>query len=257
MPVVLPPRLVEGPVGPLGVDEDHPGVGVLVIGVGPHVEVAIGAVRVGPGGLKPRVLVAGVVHDQIGDDPDAAFVSLLDEIDEVADGPELGQDRGEVGDVVAAVLERRGVDRQQPDAVDAEPLQVIEALGQAADIAGAVAVGVAEAADQDLVEDRALVPLRVPRRLEGERIGHRLGGGCPELLQGGIRSAARPSARPGPLPLSRYCSNLPWGPRSQGGHVCLTKSTGLRRVTGITAPRSGCARARWPDPAGRSLPPPS
>ena len=121
------------------------------------------------------MLVAGVVHDQVGDDPDAALVRLLDELDEVADGAELRQDRGEVGDVVAAVLQRRRVDRQQPDAVDAEPLQVVEPLDEAADVAGAVVVGVAEAADEDLVEDRALVPLRIARRLEGERL-HRLGG---------------------------------------------------------------------------------
>ena len=185
VPVVLAADLVVGPVGPLGVDEDDPGVGVLVVGVGPDVEVAERAVRVAAGGLEPRVLVAGVVHDQVGDDPDAALVRLLDQLDEVADGAELGQDRGEVGDVVAAVLQRRGVDRQQPDAVDAQPLEVVEALDEAADVAGAVVVGVAEAADQHLVEDRSLVPLRITGRLERERVRPARSPARPELLQRG------------------------------------------------------------------------
>jgi hypothetical protein len=38
------------------------------------------------------VLVAGVVHDQVGDDPDAALVRLLDQLDEVGDVAVLGQD---------------------------------------------------------------------------------------------------------------------------------------------------------------------
>ena len=75
--------------------------------------------------------------------------------------PNSGSTLHVVGDVVAAVAQRRVVERQQPEAVDAEPLQVVELLGQAAQVAGAVAVGVGEAADQHLVEDRPLVPERV------------------------------------------------------------------------------------------------
>ena len=56
----------------------------------------------------------------------------------------VGLDREEVGDVVAAVAQRRGVERQQPDAVDAEPLQVVELLDQPAEVARAVAVAVEE-----------------------------------------------------------------------------------------------------------------
>ena len=66
----------------------------------------------------------------------------------------LGQDGEEVADVVAAVAEGRLVEGQQPEAVDAEPLEVVELLGQAPEVAGAVVVGVEEAADEHLVEDR-------------------------------------------------------------------------------------------------------
>ena len=139
VPVVLTADRVEGPVGLLGVDEDDPRSGVLVIGVRPHVEIAERAVRIAPRRLEPRMLVAGVVHDQVGDDPDAPLVRLVDERDEIADVPVLAEHGHEVGDVVAAVAKRRGVNGQQPDAVDAEPLQVVQPGRQPAQVAGAVA----------------------------------------------------------------------------------------------------------------------
>ncbi len=106
VPVVLAADRVEGPVGLLGVHEDDAGSRVLVVGVGPDVEVAERAVGIGAGGLEPRVLLAGVVHDQVGDDPDAPLVRFVDEYDEVADVPVLAQHLHEVGDVVAAVAQR-------------------------------------------------------------------------------------------------------------------------------------------------------
>ena len=48
---------VPGPVGGLGVDEDDAGVQVLLVGVGPHVPVALGRPRLA-GLLEPGVLVA-------------------------------------------------------------------------------------------------------------------------------------------------------------------------------------------------------
>ena len=67
----------------------------------------------------------------------------------------------EVRDVVAAVAQRARVERQQPDAVDADLLQVVELVGEPAEVAGAVVVAVVEAAQVDLVEDRRLEPLRL------------------------------------------------------------------------------------------------
>jgi hypothetical protein len=86
-----------------------------------------------------------VVHDQVGDDAHPALVRLVHELHEVAEVAELRQHLHEVADVVAAVAQRRLVDRQQPDAVDAEPLQVVELAVRPADVAGAVAVAVGEA----------------------------------------------------------------------------------------------------------------
>ena len=158
VPVELPAHRIERPVRLLGVDEDDPGVGVALAGIAPHVEVAVRAVRVPPRLLKPGVGVGGVIHHQVGDDPDAAPVRGVQQRHEIVDGAELGQHLVEVADVVAAVAQRRIVERRQPQTVHAEPLQVVELLDQPAQIPGAVGVGVVERAHQHLVEHRAFEP---------------------------------------------------------------------------------------------------
>ena len=47
----------------------------------------------------------------------------------------------------------------QPYRVYAERLQVIQFLGDAVEVANAIAVGVVEGADENLVEDRVTPPL--------------------------------------------------------------------------------------------------
>lgn len=78
-----------------------------------------------------------------------------------------------VGDVVAVVLEGRGVDRQEPQAIDAQLVEVIELRGEPLDVAVSAAFrhrtqlseggdvpsrAVAKGAHVDLVEHRFLVP---------------------------------------------------------------------------------------------------
>ena len=101
---------------------------------------------------------------------------------EVLDGAELGQHRAEVADVVAAVAQRRVVERRQPQAVDAQPLQVVELLGQPAQVAGAVPVGVGERPDQYLVEHRALEPVVVDVQRAG--VAEVVGRGLDQLVVG-------------------------------------------------------------------------
>ena len=164
VPVVLAADRVVRPVRDLGVDEDDARVGVRLVRVRPDVPVAVGAVGIGARLLEPGVVGGGVVHDEVDDHPDPALVRRLDEGAEVLDRAVVRVDRVEVGDVVAAVAERRGVEGEQPDAVDAEPLQVVELLLQAAEVARPVVVAVEERARVDLVEDGRLEPQRV--RLE-------------------------------------------------------------------------------------------
>src|SRR5262249_25440243 len=85
-----------------------------------------------------------------------------DELAEVLDRAVVGMDGEEVRDVVPAVAERGLVHRQQPEAVDAEPLEVVELLDQAAEVARAVVVAVEKATDVDLVEDGPSEPQGIP-----------------------------------------------------------------------------------------------
>ncbi len=186
--VLLADRVVR-PVGGLGVDEDDPGVRVLLVVVGPHVEVAVRAVRVLPGSLEPRVLVAGVVHHEVDDHAHAAGVRGVHELHEVGQVAELGEHRLVVGHVVAAVAQRRGEERRQPEAVDAEPLQVVEFGREPLQVADAVAVAVLEGPHQHLVEHRTFEPLRVQVLLRG--LGEGVGDGLVHCHAGFLRTVRR------------------------------------------------------------------
>ena len=198
VPEVLLAHRVPRPVRRLGVDEDHPGVLVELVGVGPDVEVAVGTLGVGAAGLEPRVRVARVVHDEVDDHADAALVAGVEELVEVLGRAALGEDVVVVGDVVAAVAQRRGEERRHPQAVDTQPLEVVELLDQALEVAGPVAVGVAEGPHQHLVEDGGLEPvgLRVedggarvaPRH---RRVGWSVTGASGRRSSGRVRSRGR------------------------------------------------------------------
>ena len=216
VPVVGAAGRIPRPVRGLGVDEDDARVLVPLVGVRPDVPVGLRAVRVAPGLLEPGVIRARVVHHEVGDDAHALLVGRLDEGAEVLDGPVVGVDREEVGDVVAAVAQRAPVHRQQPDDVDAEPLEVVQLLRQAGEVAGAVVVSVEEAADVDLVEDGALEPERVAlepvaRRLLGDGLRRGLG-----LLVLGVRRRRKGVAA--------------HGRAASGSKRCATRSVGSRRT---------------------------
>ena len=119
-----------------------------------------------PGGarrarLEPRVLVGGVVDDELGDDLQPAPVRFAHERAEVVARAVVRMHVVVVGDVVAVVAQRRRIERQQPDRVDAELLDVVELVGQPAEVADAVVVRVEERLDVQLVDDRVLVPERI------------------------------------------------------------------------------------------------
>ncbi len=77
---------------------------------------------------------------------------------EVAQGMVDGVDPEIVGDIVAVVFEGGGVEGQQPDGRHPELLKIVELPDQAADIPDAVAVGVVEGLDVQLIDDRVAVP---------------------------------------------------------------------------------------------------
>src|SRR4051812_19756379 len=128
----------------------------------------------------------------------------VDEVVDVVDVPVVRVDREEVRDVIAAVAQRRVVEGQQPDAVDAQPLEVVELLDQTAEVAGAVSVAVEEATDVDLVEDGGLEP---------ERLGLEPVGGA-GLAGGGVHGAG---AREGfGRAVHRWSTRTTWAWRSPG-----------------------------------------
>ena len=77
---------------------------------------------------------------------------------EVGEGAEPRVHVHVVADVVAAVVQRRRVERGQPDGVHAQAGQVPQAARNARQVADPVAVGVGEAARVDLVNNRVRPP---------------------------------------------------------------------------------------------------
>ena len=131
--------------------------------VGPHVIVSVRRLRVAAGFLEPEVLDRGVLRDQVDDHAQSERLRLVQQDREVRCITETRIDGEVVGDVVPAVAVRRGVERQQPETGRAEPTDVLEALGDATEIAPAVTVGVEEVGDVDLVDHRVAVPQRLHR----------------------------------------------------------------------------------------------
>ena len=182
--------LVPGPVRFFGVDEDDPGLGVAVGRVAPHVEIPrcrAGLRLAGP--LEPGMLVGGVVDDEFGDDPQPAPVRLVDEAAEVAHRAVGWVDRAVVGNVVTVVAQRRGIERHQPDRIDAERGDVIEPLHQPTEVAHSVIVGILESLDVHLVDDGVLVPVA-------------------------LRPVDQAILVPGAsAPSPRYCTHCAWSPK--------------------------------------------
>lgn len=69
----------------------------------PDVEVRVGLLAL-KRLLEPRVILRGVVRDEVHDQLDASFMKASDQILEVLERSELWLDRAEVRDVVSVVL---------------------------------------------------------------------------------------------------------------------------------------------------------
>jgi hypothetical protein len=151
------PRGAEGELG-------DPVVRRLVGGaVAPHVPIALGVVTAGLGRLEPRVLVGGVVGDEVDQQLHAAVVARAEQAVEVVERPEQGIDVAVVGDVVAEVGHRGPEEGREPECVDAEPRQVVEAFLDARQVTHTARPGRREGSRIDLVEDCCLPPGNVHR----------------------------------------------------------------------------------------------
>src|SRR5687767_6160184 len=115
------------------------------------------------------MLVRGVVDDELGDDPQAAVARLVQKCTELAQRAVRRMYPSVIRDVVSVVFERRWIERQQPDAGDAQRGDVIEPARQARKVADPVARAVLKRTDVGLVDDRVLVPERIVRQRHGSR----------------------------------------------------------------------------------------
>src|SRR5438034_1486938 len=107
------------------------------------------------------MLIRGVVDDQLGDDPQIAAMCFSHEVLEIRH-PSIGRiDVLVIGDVIAVVAQRRGIEGQQPQRGNTEILQIIELSAQSLEIAAPIVIGVEERLDVKLIDDRVLVPHRL------------------------------------------------------------------------------------------------
>ena len=90
------------------------------------------------------MLVRGVVECQVRDDADAARVRLLQELLEIGHRAVARVNGTVVRDVVAVVAHGRVEHGRQPEAIHAQPFQVVELVRHSAQIAHAVPVRVVE-----------------------------------------------------------------------------------------------------------------
>ena len=150
-----------GVPGPGGTAEDGLPVRrrrAVGLGVGPDVPVRLWIGARLATLAEPGVQIRGVGEDQVGDDAQAQAVGLVDQDVEVRERAEDRIDVAVVRDVVAEILHRRGEEGRQPDGVDPQGGDVVEVVGDALQIADAVAVRVGETARIDLIDDRAAPP---------------------------------------------------------------------------------------------------
>ena len=115
------------------------------------------------------MLVGRVVEHEVDEHAHPALTGGGDQVVEILEAAEARIDAVVVGDVVAAVASRRGIERQQPEGVDPQPAQVRQALAHASQISGPVPVAVAKGRDVDRVDD-GVRPLGADGSGHGRRV---------------------------------------------------------------------------------------
>src|SRR3984957_6465056 len=93
--------------------------------VAPYIPVALGVRLRTLGFDEPGMLVRGVVHYHIHEDPDLPLFGLSHQPVEIRHGAVLGIYRLVVRDVVSEIDLWGGVDGRQPDRINTQALQII------------------------------------------------------------------------------------------------------------------------------------
>lgn len=99
-----------------------------------------------------------MLHYQFDNDVQAQLFGFFQQRDDVGQIAEAFVHLQMVSDVVARVVEGRLIERHQPYGRAAEAANVVEALGDAAQIAAAVSITVTKQGRIDLIDRRVAVP---------------------------------------------------------------------------------------------------
>ena len=98
------------------------------------------------------MLIGGMVDNQLCDNSQASRVSFVDKCLKILQRAVCRIYGRVVGNVVAIISERRGIEREQPNGGDAQVLQVVELLRQSAKVADAFIGAVEERAHVQLID---------------------------------------------------------------------------------------------------------
>ena len=104
------------------------------------------------------MLVGRVIDDELDENLDVPRVRRAHQRLKIVERPVRGMDVQIIGNVIPVISKRRREEGQQPQAGDADILQVVELLREALKIADAVVVAVEERLHVGLVDDGVLVP---------------------------------------------------------------------------------------------------
>src|SRR3989475_2589946 len=101
-----------------------------------------------------------MIRDIVQEDLELTPMGLGNELIKVFQGTEEGIDIRVVRDIIAKVSHGGRKDRRQPERIDPQPLQVIEATGNASQITNAITIPIHERARIDMIDHAALPPQR-------------------------------------------------------------------------------------------------
>ena len=169
MAIILTAVFVEGPCAAAEMTDPVVRWASISLGVAEQVVVAFGRCGVRDRRLEPPMLRRCVIGHDVKDDLHVELVCPLDHGIDISKGAVLWVDVAVERHVVAMIMSGRRVERRDPDDVDPEPLQIIEAPGDACDITDAITIAVGEGPDINLVTNSSVEPLFGSRVTVGTR----------------------------------------------------------------------------------------
>ncbi len=163
MQVILLGHLVVFPGG-------TPELGLPVVGlIPPDVIGAVRVVRGFAGLLKPFVIRGCVVEHHVHDDSDLAPARFLEQRFELLHRSVAGVDGVIIAYVIAVVPLRRGIDRRDPDVIDAQIGEVVQFFDYPCEISSGGVFGAVKAFGVDLIDD-GFSPVFVSEVFHGIRL---------------------------------------------------------------------------------------